>query len=145
MIFTQVIAGFPGVGKTWLLENSTTPVSDSDSSRFSWESPGVRHPEWPRNYVEHVRGQMPVSSYVLVSTHKEVREALLQAEIPFTLVYPGLTMKEEYLQRYWDRGSTGGFVKLLEQNYESWIRELLDQQGCDHVILGPGQYLGDVL
>jgi delta-aminolevulinic acid dehydratase/porphobilinogen synthase len=36
-------------------------------------------------------------------------------------------------------------VELLKANYDTWIRELMVQEGCDHVVLQPGQYLSDVI
>lgn len=46
---TKVISGFPGVGKSFNHYNTDDNliVLDSDSSLFSWESEGVRHPDFP--------------------------------------------------------------------------------------------------
>lgn len=143
-----VISGFPGVGKSWLFENPNgLVIVDSDSSNFSWENAAekIRHPEWPNNYIQHILEQRDKMDIIFVSTHKEVRDAMVAAKIPFILVYPGPDMKEEYIQRYVDRGNAPGFVRLLEQNYEAWIAELQIQDNCTHVVLDPGQYLADVI
>lgn len=143
-----VISAFPGGGKSWVAQNpGDLIVADSDSSGFSWASQAkkIRHPEWPNNYVRHILKQQAVSDIVFVSTHKEVRDAMVAADIPFILVYPDLSMKQEYIQRYIDRGNAPAFVALLEQNYETWIAELEAQEGCTHVVLKPGQYLADIL
>ncbi|MCX6819676.1 MAG: hypothetical protein NT019_00070 [Candidatus Adlerbacteria bacterium] len=81
---------------------------------------------------------------MFVSAHKEVREALVQAGIPFTVVHPSLEMKDEYIGRYIARGNAPEFVQLLEENYEKWITDIMVQQGCEHIVLKPGQYLVDV-
>lgn len=144
----KVVSGFPGVGKSWLHQNPNGfVVSDSDSSNFSWanQAEKIRHPEWPNNYIGHIQTARNNADIVFVSTHKEVREAMVMAGIPFVLVYPSLEMKDEYIARYVARGNAPGFVKLLEQNYEIWIAELMAQQDCEHVVLKPGQYLSDVL
>lgn len=143
-----VISGFPGVGKSWLFGNPNgLTVADSDSSNFSWANAAekIRHPEWPSNYIQHIREKRDETDIIFVSTHKEVRDAMVVAAIPFILVYPSPDMKEEYIKRYVDRGNAPGFVHLLEQNYETWIAELQAQTNCTHVVLGPGQYLADVL
>jgi hypothetical protein len=147
-MLNKVVSGFPGIGKSWLSQNPNGRViADSDSSNFSWsnQSEKIRNPEWPSNYIRHIIETREKADFVFVSTHKEVRDAIVEASIPFTLVYPGPGMKAEYIERYVSRGNTSGFVKLLEQNYQNWIAELAAQQGCRHLVLMSGQYLADVL
>ncbi len=145
---TSVVSGFPGVGKSSLFERSgELKILDSDSSRFSWaDAPNrIRHPEWPSNYIGHIRENLGKADIILVSSHDVVRNALVEAGISFVLVYPALDMKDEYIQRYVTRGNSPAFVKLLQTNYVIWIQELERQPGCKHVLLGRGQYLSDVL
>jgi len=143
-----VISGFPGIGESTLFENSgVCSYSDSDSTNFSWKdsSKQQRNPEWPKNYIDHIRSSTSKNDALFVSTHKETRDALKSSGVPFVLVYPSLEMKEEYIQRYIDRGSDEKFIELLRNNYESWVTELMTQEGCKHVVLKPGQYLSDVM
>jgi hypothetical protein len=145
---TRIISGFPGVGKSTLFgQPGNLTVLDSDSSKFSWanEAGRIRHPEWPTNYIDHIRENQGRVDMILVSSHDVVRNALVEAGIEFELVYPGPDMKDEYIKRYVDRGNNPAFVKLLEANYETWIAELARQPGCIQRPLGPGQYLSDVL
>lgn len=145
---TRVISGFPGVGKSTLFgREENLVVLDSDSSKFSWanEAERIRHPQWPENYIQHIRENQGRADIILVSSHDVVRDALVAAGIDFELVYPGPEMKEEYIKRYVDRGNSPEFVKLLEANYEAWIAGLMKQSGCVHRPLGPGQYLADVI
>ena len=143
---TRVISGFPGVGKSHFFKRARDKVVfDSDSSLFSWESPGVRHPDFPANYIQHIKSLMDEADVILVSTHKEVREALIEAGIRFTIVYPKREHKSEYLQRYKDRGSEDGFVALLEENWDAWISELDQETRCSRIELGGHQYLSSIL
>jgi hypothetical protein len=82
---------------------------------------------------------------ILVSSHKEVRDALVDNAIEFTLVYPNKDIKDEYIQRYVDRGNEEKFVNLLKNNWSNWIPELEQQSGCKKIELNSGQYLSDVL
>lgn len=120
---------------------------DSDPSQFSWsdKEKGIRNPNWPQNYIEHINDQRGRADVVLLSSHDVVRNALVESGIPFTLMYPSLRMKDEYIQRYKSRGSDEQFIKLLEENYENWILELMTQEGCNHIVLQPGQHLADVI
>jgi hypothetical protein len=137
---TKVYSAFPGVGKTTYFNNTEKNVLDSDSSKFDKR-------EFPANYIEHIKRNTTNNSVdkILVSSHKDVRDALHKEGIPFVLVYPEMGLKEEYIQRYKDRGNNDSFVKLLEQNWENWIEEMDNQKGCYRVKLGSGQYLVDVI
>lgn len=163
-----VVSGFPGVGKTrfvssirhtYSIDDPKLPivtsisesgmrVMDSDSSHFSWLEPGIRNPFFPRNYIEHILANMDSVDIIFVSSHAGVREALLEAEIEFWLVYPRIETKEEYLKRYADRGSDDQFVQLLDVNWNQWVSEceaMIDAPGVQLMPLGAGQYLRDWL
>lgn len=143
----RVVAAFPGTGKTYAALRDMR-LLDSDSSAFSWESPGVRHPRWPENYMEHVRAALSLPEYdrVLTSTHVEVRGALMAAGIPFGLVYPAPECREEYRARLARRGSPEAFVELVvDTHWDAWLEDCSAQGCCDHFVLGPGSYLTDVL
>lgn len=146
----RIVAAFPGTGKSVLA--ATVPgVVDSDSSGFSWiyRSPDVRerHPDWPSNYVSHICELCQSSlRLVLVSTHREVRDALVEHEIPFTLVYPDGALREEYRARMARRGSPAALIaKVIDELWESALAECRAQHGCDHLVLGVGEYLLDAL
>lgn len=138
-INTMVISAFPGCGKShYFRNNSDKIVLDSDSSTFDKS-------DFPRNYIQHIKSNLGMADIIMVSSHKEVRDALVENEIEFTLVYPESDIKEDYIQRYIDRGSPESFIKLLNNNWENWISELEEQTGCDKVKLKKGQYLSDVI
>jgi hypothetical protein len=136
---TMVISAFPGCGKShYFRSNKNKIVLDSDSSTFDKS-------DFPRNYIEHIKSNIGKADVIMVSSHKEVREALVENGIFFTLVYPEPSIKEEYIQRYIDRGSPESFVNLLTNNWNNWISELEEQVGCDKITLKEGQYLSDVI
>lgn len=141
----RVIAAFPATGKSYLAADDDGYV-DSDSSSFSGSEPGIRHPEWPGNYVEHVRGQLVEGKVVLVSTHAEVRRALVDAGIPFKLAYPTPDQREEYRRRMIGRGSPDGLIrKVIDELWDDALVECFRQEGCEHLVLRPGEYLGEAL
>lgn len=143
-----VVSGFPGVGKSSLFSMPNKfKILDSDSSKFSWldEKNKVRNPEFPNNYIKHIKDNLQKVDIILVSSHDVVRNAFVKEKILFVLVYPGLEMKDEYIRRYIKRGNNEAFVKLLIQNYDLWISDLKKQIGAKHVPLKSGQYLSDVI
>ena len=77
---TRIISAFPGTGKTYFhTHKGPLATADSDSSHFSWISKGVRHPEFPANYIEHINDLMGKVDYIFVSSHQDVRNALTAA------------------------------------------------------------------
>lgn len=144
---TKIISAFPGTGKTWVYANQGREqlVLDSDSSNFSWSAPGVRNPAFPANYVKHILDKVGQADIIFVSSHKAVRDALFAAGVMFTLVYPEMDLRDEYIERYRARGSSEEFIKMLGGNWTGFIQELEDQEGCDHLVLASGEFLADAL
>lgn len=136
---TLVISAFPGCGKShFFRQNKDKIVLDSDSSTFDKS-------DFPRNYIQHIKNNLGTADIIMVSSHKEVRDALVENGIDFILVYPDPSIKEEYIQRYIDRGSPQSFIQLLEKNWENWISELDEQKNCKKITLKENQYLSDVI
>lgn len=137
--YNNVFSGFPGVGKSTVFKNADgLVVADSDSSTFDKS-------EFPGNYLMHIQETRPKVDVLLVSSHNVVRDELEERGIPFHLVYPTVDQKEDYMNRYRERGSPQPFLDLMDQNWEKFIGECAQQIGCTHVVLKPGQFLGDVI
>jgi hypothetical protein len=136
---TIIISAFPGCGKSHLFRNKGEKnILDSDSSTFDKSN-------FPQNYIEHIKSNIGIADLILVSSHKEVRDALVENGIDFTLVYPNRQIKDEYIKRYIDRGNNENFVNLLQNNWDNWMNELDEQTGCEKIELNSGQYLSDVV
>lgn len=148
---TRILCVFPGLGKTYYHEHSDEETLDSDSSNFSWISTErtdkARNPEFPDNYLEHIRQNIGKVDTILVSSHKDVRDALDSALIPFTLVYPenSTESKEAMLERYKERGSSDEYIKQLGDNWDKFMESMKQQEGCTHAVLPKGMYLSEYL
>jgi hypothetical protein len=141
----KIISAFPGIGKSYATSKIPGAL-DSDSSHFSWAAPGMRNPNFPENYIKHIRDNMETASYIFVSSHQEVRDALANAGIDYLLVYPDPKIKEEYLKRYIDRGSPESFVQLLDKNWDAWIQSCInDRNAIAHYILPAKKFIIDIL
>lgn len=145
----KIISGFPGVGKSVIFNtqaNYGLKILDSDSSEFSWSSPGERHPEFPSNYIKHIKNNLALSDIIMVSTHKDVLDGLATAGIDAILVYPERDLKEEYLHRYRDRGSNAQFVEFISNNWDKFIDGLEgDIRFSQHVVLKTNQFMKEVV
>lgn len=163
----MIVLGWPGIGKTHLWSQQrfvSIPAKgdkpahkrvvappgglgyiDSDSSKYSWLSPGVRHPDFPNNYVDHLQkvAQHRVPSVILASTHKVVRDELERRKQRVLVILPSKTDKEVYLKRYAARGSDAAFIKMMDENWDAWYEDCSFGWGMKY-ILQPGGYLSSV-
>lgn len=100
-----------------------------------------------QNYIEHIKHLIKDDTldYISVSSNDSVRAALVQEGIPFTLVYPSITLKEEYIQRYKDRGYPDTFIQSTDRLWTTFIIGCLEQAHCSKIVLKEGQYLANVL
>lgn len=141
---SKIYSAFPGCGKTTYYKEcmfrSDRIVIDSDSSAFDKS-------QFPQNYIQHIKkaNETDVITVVLISSHDVVRDALLNEGIYYNLVYPEQSLKDEYIQRYKDRGSNEAFIKLVEDNWDKWMEEMDNQPNCNKIRLKTGQYLSDVM
>jgi hypothetical protein len=139
---TKIICGFPGVGKSYLFSNEfkDLKIQDSDSSTFDKK-------DFPKNYIDHIKSQIGHLDVHLVSTHNDVIAGLINEGLSFSIVYPDISLKDEYLKRYVDRGSPEGFVKLLDEQWDNFIGDIESIQNLNVILikLSKGQYLKDVL
>ncbi len=144
----KVWSVFPLCGKTYCTNKLGIDAVDSDSSQFSWiEKDGkkVRNPDFPRNYIEHIKDAINKHEYVFVSSHQEVRAALEKEGIPFALVYPNRRLLSTWIERYKKRDINGFPIQVLIDNWDKWHDEL-DKQHCYmRIILNHDEYLSDVL
>lgn len=142
----DIIAGFPGTGKSHFCDQlKINNFFDSDSSNFSWLiENGIkkRHPEWPNNYIDHIKS-LPDNSIVFVSTHKEVLEALTKVDLFFIIVLPQKECKEEYLKRYKERNNDDSFIQLLDKYFVEWIEDIESNYKAKCVWLTSQEYLSD--
>lgn len=108
----------------------------------------VRNPDFPRNYIEHIKENIGKVDYIFVSTHEEVRNALKEAGIDFILVFPEWSLREEWVGRCFIRGSGEKFCQLIADKWVDWLGQMEDEviyNNRKHYRLKAGEYLSDVL
>ena len=139
---TTVISAFPCCGKTTVTGSLKDfyDFSDSDSSMFSWldKENGIRNPDFPANYIEHIKSLIGQKDVVFVSTHKSVRQALENAKINYCLVYPENTPENKALweKRMRDRNNDQSFIDFILNNWDEMIEDMESETFPVHYILG---------
>lgn len=112
----MIVCGFPGTGKSTMAKFSRWVDLESTPFKKNWLL-----------YAE-VAKHMSDSGYnVMISTHKEVLDALEQIEVSYTVVIPPVTDKSTYLMRYDMRGNSYEFIRLLDENWDRWISAILEK------------------
>lgn len=150
---TKIYSVFPACGKTWLYEHQEDyglKILDSDSSMFNWiRICGMkeRNPEFPKNYIEHIKRNIGKADVIFVSSHASVREALDAEGIDFTIVYPESRCKAEWVGRCFIRdknGESGCGAEAMYNNFDEWVRECF-MTGDSHkeIVLGPTEHLSE--
>lgn len=136
---TILISAFPGVGKSYLFKNlKDYKILDSDSSTFDKDL-------FPGNYIDHIKQNIGVVDIIMISTHDVVRKQLEENGLFFVLVYPDISLKDEYIGRYNERGNDDNFIKILGENWDNWINDIEKQKGCLKIKLQSGEFLGDFI
>lgn len=137
-IKTILYSGFPAIGKSYFYNKSKLKVLDSDSSLFN-----KKH--FPENYIKHIRENIGKVDVILISSHDIVRDALVKNNLEFTLIYPSIELKDEFISRCVKRGSDDNFINLISKNWNEWITQLKKQSKCNKIELKTNQYLSDVI
>ena len=156
---TKIYSVFPACGKTYLYEHQEDydlKILDSDSSQFSWIrlydtlcrlTTKLRNPDFPNNYIEHIKENIGKYDCIFVSSHATVREALDKEGIDYTIVYPEYHCKAEWVGRCFIReknGESGCSADVMYDNFDQWIKECF-KTGINHkeIVLGPTEYLSE--
>lgn len=133
----RILSGFPGIGKTHYARIYHGMVTDLDSRKHRWG--------FPERYIKLILEYATIhNGTLLVSTHEKVLDALVDNGIPFKLVFPALSLKEEYLERYRQRGDDPQLLESLDKNWSRYLYQCQNRTGCEKIVLKSGQVLADV-
>lgn len=142
VIPTNIVSGFPAIGKSYLAKHFPTAARDLESSEWHWIfKNGVKevNPDWPKNYIEQIAALDKSGMYrvVCVSSHQLIREEMTKAGIKYTNIVPAddETMKNLIIQRCKDRGSPESFIMDLEAHYSQYVQSMINDQNAKHVMI----------
>lgn len=149
---TKLISAFPCCGKSYLFNKQDElgiSILDSDSSNFSWiieDGKKVRNPDFPNNYINHIKENIGKVDYIFISSHEDVRTALYMNMIDFILIYPNVDLKHEWIYRMKKRGNDEKFIEVISENWYDWILECkLDHRPIQKIELNRGQYIQNII
>lgn len=160
-----VIAGFAGVGKTraalalgecaldftptpfkYLLGGEPPASGECEALKATY-GVGDMNPGWPGNYAAKLV-ELYVSCryrYILIPPEPHILRALELTSIPYVLAYPRQDLKEEYLQRFVERGNGEEFTDVFIGCWDVWMESLRSRTPAFAIELGPGEHLLDAM
>lgn len=80
----------------------------------------------------------------MIPTEREILYRLEKDNIPFTVIYPDRSLKEEYRARYIARGNGASFLKVFVDGWDAWMYSVR-LNGGTHIELQSGEFLSDVI
>lgn len=153
----NVIACYAGIGKTcfsktvesaidlvsmpysWILPPSTSPKEHEAEKAAPWL---LTNPLFPENYIHAILDALGTYDYVLIPPIDSVLRALEhEYELPYLLIYPHISLKEEYRQRYISRGNGPEFLDVFIGQWDERIHLLESDCYGTHIVLNAGEHL----
>lgn len=108
----MIIIGYQGIGKSSLA--GTENCIDLESGNF-WVD-GERSDEWYKPYC-NIANHLSEQGYtVFVSSHECVREELKNSKEKVNLVFPALELRDQWIERLWNRYCKTG----LDKDYKAY-------------------------
>lgn len=145
----KIISAFPACGKTYFAEKNKKDSIDIDSSLFHWifkeDNLKTRNPNFPQNYINHIKEQLEKYRFIFISSHHEVRRALKENNLQYTLIYPDKSLRETWIERFQKRGNDNQFICFMKDNWDSFIFEIEEEEFPKKIKLKENQYISDVL
>jgi len=105
----------------------------------------LSNPQYPYNYVLEILKAEQAYQYVLIPTAIGVIRELNELGRTVVLCYPTKEQKEDYRQRFLDRGNSEDFLDVFIECWEGFLGPFWEQEveGI-HIPLEKGQFLTDV-
>ncbi len=137
MIDTIICAAFCGTGKTFICNKTNINAIEIEYWKYK---DGLQ-----KEYIEDIRRYYGKIDYIFIATDPEGLNLLRHEGFEITLVYPENELRNDYLDRYIERGSSPDFIGTFMIYWNPWINELKELKYCKHIVMKKGQYLHDVL
>lgn len=129
------------------LESMLSPINaDKEFERVRHEKIKERNPNFPNNYIEHIKENIGKVDYIFVSSHLVVRQALESTGIKYFTVYPEIDLLDEWVGRMYRRGNDKAFIDFQIKHWNDFVNGIDDEPHGESVRrLKSGQHITDVM
>ena len=153
----MIIAAYAGCGKTTFVNKiwdsidlvcvpykydmKSEPCYDAEKGKanFGYDM----NTNWPRNYISAILTAYHRYRYVVIPTIMPVLLELQRFMIPYILCFPDRTLKEEYRQRFRERGNTAEFEHIFVDGWDNYIDMFEADEYGKHIKLNSDEHLLD--
>lgn len=151
---TLVMSAFPASGKTFAYNKykNSKIIFDSDSSEFSWikdefgNNTKKRNPDFPNNYIQHIKDNLGKADIIFISSHLNVRQAMKDNDIDYITVYPSKECRLEWVGRMYLRGNDDKFISFINDNWDNFMFDIKNEpHGTQLWTLEHNQYIENCL
>lgn len=137
----KIICCFPATGKSFLTQPN---ILDLDYRNYKYDDFGIIDKNFPNNYILDIEANLDMYDYILVSTHKSVRDCLRKYRLQYSLIYPKKSLIYEYKVRFLTRGDEPEYIEFIENNWHKFILDL-DSEKVSKIKLNNSEYINTIL
>lgn len=110
----MIYVGYQGIGKSTLCHKRDKCI-DLESGNFFAD--GYRHEDWYKVYANIAKHLSNQGKIVFTSSHKVLREYMNKMGIRFTVVFPSLELKEQWIAKLKQRADETHKLK----DFKAWL------------------------
>lgn len=137
-----IIAGFAGIGKTFLAKKYKNVV-DLESSRFVYDYTDIPHADYeklkgtknrtlnknfPENYIKAIKESEKKYDVICIWLKLEMLPLYEKNKIDYTICYPSEKAFEKYKNLYIQRGNNNGWIQHALEAYPKYVAALKDNK-----------------
>ena len=153
-----IIAGFAGIGKTYLA-NKYKNVIDLESSKFVYDYSNMSqidyeklkgtknrtlNKEFPQNYIDAIRSSIEKFDVILIWLKLEMLPLYEENSIDYIICYPSEEAFKEYKIRYIQRGNNEAWINHVTEAHTKYINALRENKH-PKIVLEKGETLESYL
>ena len=95
--------------------------------------------------AKYTRTSLQIVKILVIPSDLTVLDLLYLERLPYILCYPQRSEKEAYRNRFAARGNTDNFIDVFIGKWNWFLDALENDQHSKHIVLGPNQFLSDVI
>ena len=156
----MIFATYAGTGKSFAAENldkvldmAIVPYKykfpeEYTAERFTESDKGcVEYPfdeNYPEKYVADILKNIMEYEHILIPSDNRVMDVLDAQNVEYVLCHPERSLKDEYQQRYHERGNSEAFIRIFVDGWDVWM-DSFEKRCCKKYVMHQGEYLLDVV
>lgn len=154
----KVISVFAGLGKTTVAQKypnvcdlrsslyrcDYSNIKEEDYEKMKCVRNRIPNPNWPNNYLKSLKDAIEKYDLVLVPSNPDIRDLLMENDIPFLFILPSFESRNLLFKRYQDRGNSEELIHSVMEYFDTWSRNQEDYS-YPIMILEKNQYLEELL